>query len=91
MTYKNNGELKSYYNWLIEQNFIKEASFDITLTNVGGSIFPPDILNVNDDYLNIINETITCDDLTLKYFANMKGIPMKWAFNKHFKYLFLLY
>lgn len=84
MTYKNNGELKSYYNWLIEQNFIKEASFDITLTNVGGSIFPPDILNVNDDYLNIINETITCDDLTLKYFANMKGIPMKWAFNKHF-------
>ena len=29
----------------------------------------------------IIYDTITCDDLTLKYFANLKGIPHKWIFN----------
>ena len=81
MTYNENGELKRYYKWKHEQKLINKTNFDLTLTNVGGSIFPPDILNVNDDFLPIINETITCDDLTLKYFANMKGIPQKWIFN----------
>ena len=83
MTFKQNGELKGYFKWRWNQKIIKKASFDITLTNVGGSIFPPDILNMNENFLNIINETITCDDLTLKYFANIKGIPMKWIVNKH--------
>ena len=31
----------------------------------------------------IIKETITCDDLTLKYFAVRKGIPHKWIVNNH--------
>ena len=83
MTYQNNGELKGYFKWKFEQKIIKETKFDLTLTNVGGSIFPPDILNINDDFLQIINETITCDDLTLKYFANIKGIPPKWIVNKN--------
>ena len=43
MTFKKNGEIKGYYKWHMCQKFIKKASFDITLTNVGGSIFPPDI------------------------------------------------
>ena len=62
---------------------IKEPNFKLLLTNVGGTIFPPDILNINDELLPIINETITCDDLTLKYFANTKGIPPKWVVNDH--------
>ena len=82
MTYQNNGELNGYFKWKFEQKIIKETNFDLTLTNVGGTIFPPDILNINDDFLPIINETITCDDLTLKYFANIKGIPPKWTVNK---------
>ena len=81
MTYKKNGELKSYYRWKHQQKTINESNFNLTLTNVGGSIFPPDILNINNDFLPIINETLTCDDLTLKYFANIKGIPQKWIFN----------
>ena len=55
----------------------------MVLTNNGGSIFPPDILNINEDFKPIINETITCDDLTLKYYANLKGIPHKWVVNKN--------
>ena len=51
------------------------------LTNGAGSIFPPDIFNIKDDFLPIINETITCDDLTLKYFATIKAIPHKWIVN----------
>ena len=83
MTFKNNGELKGYFKWIFEQTFINESSFNLTLTNNGGSIFPPDILNINEDFKPIIHETITCDDLTLKYYANLKGIPHKWIFNKN--------
>jgi len=83
MTYKYNGELKGYLSWDFGQNKIKESTFNLLLTNGAGSIFPPDILNINDDFLPIINETITCDDLTLKYFANIKGIPHKWIVNNH--------
>ena len=79
--YKKNGELKQYANWKFQQHSIKKPDFDVTLTNVGASIFPPDILNIQNDFLPIIYETITCDDLTLKYFANLKGIPHKWVFN----------
>ena len=81
MTYKNNGELKGYFEWYFQQKLINNSNFDLTLTNVGGTIFPPDILNINEYFLPIIYETITCDDLTLKYFANLKGIPHKWIFN----------
>ena len=83
MTYKYNGELKGYLSWDFGQNKIKESTFNLLLTNGAGSIFPPDILNINDDFLPIINETITCDDLTLKYFAIIKGIPHKWIVNNH--------
>ena len=81
MTYKKNGEIKKYRKWVYEQKSIKEPSFDLTLTNVGGTIFPPDILNINEKLLPIINETLTCDDLTLKYFSIIKGIPPKWIVN----------
>ena len=85
MTYKNNGELKKYSKWIQQQNTINSTDFNLTLTNVGGSIFPPDILNINDKLIPIIKETITCDDLTLKYFANIKGVPPKWVINNYFK------
>ena len=83
MTYNDNGELRGYLKWVFEQKLIKEPNFNLTLTNVGGTIFPPDILNINDDILPIINETLTCDDLTLKYLANIKGIPPKWVINQN--------
>lgn len=83
MTFKSNGELRGYFKWIFEQKFINKSSFNLTLTNNGGSIFPPDILNINEDFKPIIHETITCDDLTLKYYANLKGIPHKWVVNKN--------
>ena len=83
MTFKNNGELKPYLKWVYEQKIINITDFNIVLTNVGGTIFPPDILNINQNILPIINETITCDDLTLKLFSNKKGIPPKWIVNKN--------
>ena len=84
MTQSNNGDYKGYFKWIFQQNFVKEANFSLILTNVGSKIFPPDILNINEKLLLIINETITCDDLTLKYLSNIKGIPTKLVVNNNF-------
>lgn len=81
MTYTNNGELKRYSQWKFEYKLIKEPDFNLILTGCGGIIYPPDIFNIKEEYLPIIKETITCDDLTLKYFANIKGVPIKWVVN----------
>ena len=83
MLYDNIGELKTYYEWEHGQTNQRKPDLNLLITNVGGSIYPPDILNIKDEFLPIIKETITCDDLTLKYFENSKGIPIKWVYNKH--------
>ena len=81
MTYKKNKELKGYVQWTFEQKLIKEPDFELMLTGCGGIIYPPDVFNINDENLPIIRETITCDDLTLKYYSILKGIPIKWIVN----------
>ena len=83
MTFKKSGELKPYMCWIFQYRNINKSDFNLTLTNGAGSIFPPDILNINEEFLPIINETITCDDLTLKHFAVKKGIPHKWIINNN--------
>ena len=84
MTQSNIGDYKGYFNWIFQQNFVKEANFSLILTNVGSTIFPPNILNINEKLLLIINETITCDNLTLKNLSNIKGIPQKLVVNNNF-------
>ena len=83
MRYKANGELNKYVSWNFDYNRTIKANYDIFFTGVGGVIYPPDILNINKKYLNIIKETILGDDITLKYFEVNKGIEVKWIPNKH--------
>ena len=78
MRYKKNGELFNYFSWVIDQNNITKPSYDILLTGVGGVIYPPDIFNINEKYLKLIEETITGDDIILKYLEVLKGIEQKW-------------
>ena len=83
ITYRNNGEFKNYYEWEHEQTFTTEPDFNIFLTGNGGIIYPPDILNINEKDLDFIYETITNDDITLKYFSLRKGIPCRWVRNNN--------
>ena len=83
MRYKKNGELYKYATWNFEYKKNFKANYDIFFTGVGGVLYPPDILNINKKYLNIIKETILGDDITLKYFEVNKGIEVKWVPNKH--------
>lgn len=42
--------------------------YNLFITTGAGSLYPPDFLNIDHYMINIINETITTDDITLKYF-----------------------
>ena len=81
MTFRNNGELNNYFHWKHQQKVKKDPDFDIFLTGRGGILYPPDILNINNDIIPIIKETFTNDDFTLKYISTRKGIPIKWIEN----------
>ena len=79
--YKKNFQIDIYNNWLLEQKNISNSDYNIFITTGAGAIYPPDILNIEESYMNLINETITTDDITLKYFEIKKGIESIWVPN----------
>ena len=79
--YRINGELKIYNKWIYEQKKITEPDFNTFLTGVGSILYPPDILNINENFKYLVNELITTDDVVLKYFSIRKGITSKWIKN----------
>lgn len=83
MLYENNKELKIYNNWILTQRNFTTSSFDIFLTGVGGIIYPPDILNIDEHLLPLIKETITTDDILLKHLEMNKGIESIWIQNDY--------
>ena len=81
ITYRKNGEFKKYSEWKHQQQYITNPDFNIFLTGNGGILYPPDILSINENDLSLIYETLTTDDITLKYFSYRKGISCRWVRN----------
>ena len=80
--YKKNYEIDKYIKWKFEQKEIKNADYNLFITTGAGALYPPDILNIEESYLNLINEVITTDDIILKYLEINKGIESIWVPNK---------
>ena len=79
--HKKNYEIDIYRNWKFEQKIIKEPDYNIFITTGAGTLYPPDILNIEERHLNIINEIITTDDIFLKHLEINKGIESIWVPN----------
>ena len=79
--YNNNFQINKYTSWLYEQKNILNSDYNLFVTTGAGAIYPPDILNLEIKDINIINEAITTDDITLKYFEIKKGIESIWVPN----------
>ena len=62
---------------------MKSIDFNIFLIGVGGIIYPPDILNINEKHLDIIKEFIIGDDFVLKHLEIQKGIEQRLIQNNH--------
>jgi len=78
-----NEKVLEYKFW--EKEYKKElnASFELFATNVGGTLYPPNILNISDDNIDNIKKCITADDIYLKYLENKRNIEVIWVPNKN--------
>ena len=83
MEYKKNRELKEYLDWFNKSKLNNYPDFNMFLTGIGGIIYPPDILNIQENYLDIINEILIGDDFTLKHYEIKKGIEARLINNSH--------
>ena len=83
MKYGKNGVLLNYLSWFAKPNSLKNIDFNIFLIGVGGIIYPPDILNINEEYLDIIREFLIGDDFVLKHLEIKKGIEQRLIPNNH--------
>lgn len=90
MKYKNNGELTNYLSWFSRPNSVNDIDFNIFLIGVGGIIYPPDILNINESNLDIIKELLIGDDFVLKHLQIKKGIEQRLVQNHHPQGLYLM-
>ena len=82
INFKKNLEIDEYLKWTLQQNEIKNPDYNLFITTGAGAIYPPDILNIEERYLNLINEVITTDDIILKHFEINKGIESIWVPNE---------
>ena len=80
--YKKNLLIDKYLKWKLCQTTILFSDYNLFITTGAGALYPPDILNIDHYTINIINETITTDDITLKYFEIKKGVESIWVPNK---------
>ena len=81
ITIKNNKVLP-YENWLKEYTFELNPSFYLFATSGGGTLFPPNILNISDENIDEIYKCITSDDIYLKYLSRKRNVKIVWVPNK---------
>ncbi|ORY29709.1 hypothetical protein LY90DRAFT_512807 [Neocallimastix californiae] len=78
-----NKKVLEYKFWKKEYKKELNASFELFATNVGGTLYPPNILNISDDNIDNIKKCITADDIYLKYLENKRNIEVIWVPNKN--------
>lgn len=72
-----------YGSWQWQCKDYKEPRFDLFATGVGGVLYPPDILNINDNMIPEIRECLNADDIYLKWLELNKKIKTIWVSNKN--------
>ncbi|KAG4084994.1 hypothetical protein H8356DRAFT_1298624 [Neocallimastix lanati (nom. inval.)] len=78
---KNKNVIK-YNKWKKEYTKELNASFELFATNVGGTLYPPNILNISDENIVNIEKCITTD-VYLKYLENKRNIRVIWVPNNY--------
>ncbi|WP_296864377.1 glycosyltransferase family 2 protein [uncultured Methanobrevibacter sp.] len=76
-----NGIALGYGKWIKEYTKCKTPSKDLFATGVGGVLYPPDILHIDDVPIEKIYKCIYADDILLKYLEDRLGVLTMWVEN----------
>lgn len=76
-----NGIAQGYGKWIREYTKCKTPRKDMFATGVGGVLYPPDILHIDDLPTDKIYKCLYADDILLKYLEDRLGILTMWVEN----------
>lgn len=71
-----NSTLNPYKLWNKEIKSSTNKNKNLFATGVGGVLYSPNVLNVNETWLPVIQKYITVDDIVLNYYENIQNIPI---------------
>ena len=76
-----NNKVLPYEKWIQQYTLEFNPSFYLFPTSGGGTLFPPNILNISDENLDEIYKCITADDIYIKYLSRKRNIKIVWVPN----------
>lgn len=77
-----NNKVLPYKKWLKHYTYELNPSFYLFAVSGGGTLFPPNILNISDENIDEIYKCITSDNIYLKHLSMKRNIKVKWVPNK---------
>ena len=77
-----NNKVLPYNKWLKQYTLELNPSFYLFPTSGGGTLFPPNILNISDDNIDEIYKCLSADDIYLKYLSRKRNIKIVWVPNQ---------
>ena len=81
IVFDKNGLAKTYNYWSIYDKKDNTPSFNLLATTGGGTLFPPNIINISKRDIPLIYRFLTADDIFLKYKMDEKNIKISCAYN----------
>ena len=80
MKYQASGKPLPYNQWDYEYKGLSlSPSFDLCATGIGGVLYPPNILRVDEIYVDDIMECLYADDMFLKKRENDLDVKVQWV------------
>lgn len=76
-----NNKVLPYEKWIKQYTFELRPSFYLFSNTVGGTLFPPNILNISNENIKQISRCIKTVDIYLKYLSKKKNIRIVWVPN----------
>ena len=77
-----NNTILPYNEWFYQYTYELNPSFYLFATSGGGTLFPPNILNITDDNIEEIYKCLYADDIYIKYLSRKKNIKIVWVPNR---------
>ena len=81
MKFDENWILKSFFFW--DRDYIREKKpkFSLFAIHGAGALFPPNILNITDDFIFHFKQAINVDDFIIKYFELKENLKTVYVNN----------
>ena len=77
-----NDKVTPHKTWLKHYTFELNPSFYLLASSDGGTLFPPNILNISNENINEIYKFLRHCDIYLKFLSLERNIKIKWVPNK---------